>query len=221
VTGQNIVVSTTAALLVLLVIWVSLGLITGLIMGRRGNSWFGWAVIGCVLGPLVIPVALSTARRERDVQAITLVRGEEGAGQLRILVGIDGSVESQVAVRSVIVLLGDRIGSFTLAAVIDYDAVRPGWKGDDQQDAEAALADAERVADASLGGAAETVLLVGAPARALLEHAAATDADLLAIGSRGRGASTALLGSVATQLAAKAPVPVLIVGEHAAPATGP
>lgn len=206
--------STTAALFVVMIVWVIVGLITGLVMGRRGNSWFGWAVIGCVLGPLVIPVALSTARRERDVQPITLARGEEGTGRLRVVVGVDGSAESQAAVRSVIALLGDRIGSFTLAAVIDYDAARSGWKGDDQQEAEAALADAERVADSSLHGAAETVLLAGVPSRALLEHAATTDADLLAIGSRGRGASTALLGSVASQLAAKSSVPVLVVSEH-------
>lgn len=211
----------SSALLVVIAIWLVTGLVTGVAMGRRGHSWFGWTVIGCVLGPLVIPVALSSAGRPHEVRAIPVSRGEEGRGRLRVIVGIDGSAESLVAVRSAIDLLGDEIGTFTLAAVVGIDAVRPDWKGDDQQQAEAALADAAQVAGGALGRAAETVLLTGAPATALLRHVTATGADVLAVGSRGRGASRRLLGSVATQLAASAPVPVLVVGPQDGPESRP
>jgi nucleotide-binding universal stress UspA family protein len=55
-------------------------------------------------------------------------------------------------------------------------------------------------------------VLAGDPARELRERASRPDARLLAVGSRGRGASQgALLGSVAAALAATAPIPVLVV----------
>jgi nucleotide-binding universal stress UspA family protein len=204
----------TPALVVVLVLWVVTGLLTGIAMARRGHSWFGWTVIGCVLGPLVIPVALSSVGRLGDAPAIPVSPGEEGSGRLRVIVGIDGSAESLVAVQSSIALLDEEIGVLTLAAVVGVDAARPDGMGEDQQQAEMALAQAAKVAEGALGRATETVLLTGAPSRALLEHATATGADLLVIGSRGRGASRTLLGSVATQLAASAPVPVLVVGRQ-------
>lgn len=197
-----------------MIIWVVIGLVTGTVMGRRGHSWFGWTAIGCVLGPLVIPVAISTVGHAEDARAIRLSRGDPGPGRFRVLAGIDGSAESLLAVESAIALLGDRIGVLTLAAVIDFDAARAGWKGPDQQQAEAALEDAARVAGAALDRRSETVLLAGVPARALLEHATSIGVNVLAIGSRGRGASKAVLGSVATHLAAGAPVPVLVVGRQ-------
>ena len=212
--------SVTSALFIVFAIWVVIGLLTGIAMGRRGHSWFGWTVIGCVLGPLVIPVALSSAGRPHDAPAIRLAPGEAGSGSHQVIVGIDGSAESLAAVQSAIDLLGDDIGVFTLAAVVDIDTARPDGTGEDQRQAQAALAEAAQVAYEKLGRAAETILLTGAPAPALLGHATATGAELLAIGSRGRGASRRLLGSVATQLAANAPVPVLVVGRHDRPEAG-
>jgi nucleotide-binding universal stress UspA family protein len=214
-------VSITASLFVVMIVWVVTGLVTGIVMGRRGHSWFGWTAIGCVLGPLVIPVAISTVGHDQEMTAITITRGDAATGRFRVVVGIDGSAESLLAVKSAITLLGDRIGNLTLAAVIDFDAARSGWKGADQQEAEAALEAAARVAVAALDRAPETVLLAGVPARALLEHATSSRADVLAIGSRGRGASKALLGSVATSLAANAPVPVLVIGKQVGPDTHP
>jgi nucleotide-binding universal stress UspA family protein len=211
----------TTALFIVFAIWVVTGLLTGVAMGRRGHSWFGWTVIGCVLGPLVIPVALSSVGRPHDAPAIRLARGDVGSGRLRVIVGIDGSAESLVAMQSAIDLLGDEIGGFTLAAVVDIDAARPDGTGADQRHAQTALAEAAQVADEKLGRAAETILLTGAPAAVLVGHATATGANLLAIGSRGRGASRRLLGSVATQLAANAPVPVLVVGRQDRPEAGP
>jgi nucleotide-binding universal stress UspA family protein len=170
----------TSALAVVIAVWLVVGLLTGVAMGRRGHSWFGWTVIGCGLGPLVIPVALASVGRLGDTSATPVSPGEQGRGRLRVMVGVD--------------------------------AVRPDGKGEGQQQAKVALAEAADVARGASGRAAETVMLTGAPAGALLDHATATGADLLVIGSRGRGASRKLLGSVATQLAGSAAVPVLVVG---------
>jgi nucleotide-binding universal stress UspA family protein len=71
-------------------------------------------------------------------------------------------------------------------------------------------------------GAAPAVQLVeGAPARALMEMAERDGAELLVVGSRGRGSlRSAALGSVSRELAARAPCPVVIVpsGEGSAEA---
>ena len=62
---------------------------------------------------------------------------------------------------------------------------------------------------------AETVLLQGRPAEALSDYAELEGHTIMAIGSRGRGASKALLGSVASRLAQRSPTPVLVVPEAA------
>jgi nucleotide-binding universal stress UspA family protein len=59
-------------------------------------------------------------------------------------------------------------------------------------------------------------LLHGRAGPALLEHAAGGDYDLLVIGTRGAGASKALLGSTAVDIAESAKLPVLLMGSDGA-----
>ena len=62
------------------------------------------------------------------------------------------------------------------------------------------------------GVAFERVSRVGEPAQEIVQFAEEWKADLIAMGSRGQGALTAmLLGSVAQKVIATSPVPVLIV----------
>ena len=56
--------------------------------------------------------------------------------------------------------------------------------------------------------------MAGRPATTLDTIAAEDGYDLLVVGARGTGMSSVLLGSVATSLAARASVPVLIVGDQ-------
>ena len=63
--------------------------------------------------------------------------------------------------------------------------------------------------------APELQLMSGPPARTLDTIAAEDGYGLLVVGARGAGMSSVLLGSVATILAARASVPVLIVGDRA------
>ena len=62
--------------------------------------------------------------------------------------------------------------------------------------------------------APELQLMSGPPARTLDTIAAEDGYGLLVVGARGAGMSSVLLGSVATKLAARASVPVLIVGDR-------
>ena len=81
--------------------------------------------------------------------------------------------------------------------------------------------DAEEVMDAIRAGTSsardvETRLVEGSPAERLLEVAREEDADLLVVGSRGRGAlAGGLLGSVTRELTQTAECPVVIVPPNA------
>jgi len=204
--------SATGMLFIVILLWVTIGVATGIVMGRRGYSWFTWAALGAVLGPLVIPLALFDVQREPHAHAITLNQGQPGTGPIHVLVGIDGSPESTAALTSALTLLGDRLGALALAAVIDYDTAASAQQWEERDQAKVSLTDAATIAEESLHRSPETVLLAGPPAKALLDHATTTGVSLLAIGSRGHGATKALLGSVASHLAAANATPVLIVG---------
>jgi hypothetical protein len=52
--------SATTALALVMLIWSLIGVATGRIMDRRGHDRFTWWLLGTVLGPLVVPLALVT-----------------------------------------------------------------------------------------------------------------------------------------------------------------
>ncbi|MEX1173926.1 MAG: universal stress protein [Chloroflexota bacterium] len=61
------------------------------------------------------------------------------------------------------------------------------------------------------GLAVSTHVVIGRPATAIMERATEVDADLIVMGSRGRGAiATMVLGSTSAEVAAHAPCPVLV-----------
>ena len=184
-------------------------------MGRRGHAPFSWLVLGAVLGPLVVPLAFARAGQARALpRAAAAGRWQ---GPVDVLVGVDGSPESIAAATLVAGLLGDRVGRFTLAAVVDFDTALGGDRGPAHRSARAELAQAANDVAASVPHDADTVMLAGTPAEALVAHAADARYDVLAVGCRGRGASKLVMGSVATRLSRGAPVPVLIVTDNPVP----
>lgn len=87
--------------------------------------------------------------------------------------------------------------------------------------AERAAAEAEEAFDSLepdiTAANADREVRLGQPAAVLAEYAAEQDAEIIVVGSRGRGAwSSAVLGSVSSDLARVAPCPVMIVPDHAA-----
>ena len=77
-----------------------------------------------------------------------------------------------------------------------------------------ALETAQRTLEDAGDRHVDSVVLLGEPARAIMDEAVNWDADLLVVGHRGRGAfATTLLGSTSTALAEHAPCPVLVVRE--------
>jgi nucleotide-binding universal stress UspA family protein len=205
-------VSATAALLVVVLVWLAIGVVASLVMARRGHAPFTWGALGAALGPLVIPLALGSVRRERAPTDVALRQPVGGAGPVDVLVGIDGSAEARRALRAVVELLGPRLGRLTLATVVDFDTAESAQHGAERRRAEQHLEEAALDARA-IGGdrVPGELLLAGRPATALVRHARENGYGLLAIGCRGHGASKLAFGSVASQLARAAEVPVFLV----------
>ena len=139
----------------------------------------------------------------------------------RIVVGTDGSAQAAKAVAWAAGLAAALKAELLLVHVFEIDpATLPGGyvvlPPEDlarlRQDAQARLdglwSDAARTA----GARCRTMLLDGSAAGALMDMAAREQADLIVVGSRGRGGfAELLLGSVGHHLTQHAVVPVVIV----------
>lgn len=139
----------------------------------------------------------------------------------RIVVGIDGSPESVQALRWALAEAKLRGAALCVVHTWAYPYIAAGPGLDPGLDADM-IDNAETVAkelvrgelddlgDKTVGVDIECVIVEGAAAPALLD--AAEGADLLVVGSRGRGGFTGLLlGSVSQQCAHHASCPVVIV----------
>jgi nucleotide-binding universal stress UspA family protein len=203
----GLVLTTTEVLLIGLAVWLTVGITLAVLMGRRGHSPFEWFLIGAVLGPIALPLAwgrISSEPAALNREIVDAVPGL-GTGPIDVLVGIDGSPESETALRTAVEILGARIGRLTLAGVTEFDYGNPQVEADTKRALETLRGMAASVTVAHLG----ITILSGKPAEALPEYALRDGYQLLVVGRRGRGASKAILGSTASQLAS-APIPVLV-----------
>ena len=197
----------TEVLLIWLAVTLSIGITLAVLMGRRGHSTFEWFLLGTILGPIALPLAWGRIGSEpaapnREVVDAAPARG---AGPVDVLVGIDGSAESETALRTAVEILGPRIGRLTLAGVTEFDYGSQQAQADTKRALEGLRAMA---ASAKVSGPG-IVVLSGRPADALPEYVLRESYQLLVVGRRGRGASKAILGSTAAQLAS-APIAVLV-----------
>ncbi|MFB4309331.1 universal stress protein [Actinomadura sp. GTD37] len=134
-----------------------------------------------------------------------------------VVVGYDGSRQSEAAVRWAAEAARLRGVPLTVVHAWEmFSAVGPMAipVADLRAAAEEVVAEGARHArDVAAGVDAHAVLGRGGPTTALIE--AAAGAELLVVGSRGRGGFTDLvLGSTGVELAAHGPCPVVVVREH-------
>jgi nucleotide-binding universal stress UspA family protein len=222
------VVSFTVFLSSLMAIFACIGVVLAVAMGRLGHSAFSWGLLGLVLGPIALILALITVKNGRPWSRL-VAGGVAGKGPVDVLVGIDGSPESRAATTTVLELIGNRVGRLTLVAVTAIDTSVSGrheqarlqheldWQAQRVQAwLQARLADQLQAGEADKLVTPKLMLRSGQPAVELERIAAEDGYGLLVVGARGAGLSRALLGSVATRLAAGAKVPVLVVSDHAA-----
>jgi nucleotide-binding universal stress UspA family protein len=221
-------VSYTAFLSLLMATFVCIGFVLAIVMGRLGRSPFAWGLLGLLLGPIALLLALVEVRSERPWWTRLVASGDPGSGPVDVLVGIDGSPESAAATTAALELLGDRVGRLTLVAVTEVDDSTAGHqerarlRDELERQAEAVgawLQERDATGQTQQKVIPELQLLSGPPARTLDTIAAEDGYGLLVVGARGAGMSSVLLGSVATRLAARASVPVLIIGDRCSWAT--
>jgi nucleotide-binding universal stress UspA family protein len=192
------------------VAWVALGLVVGWVMGRRGFEPYTWTLLGVVLGPIAVVIAVAWLVRPPSWEPQLLRAGDvdRRAGTIDVLVAWDGSPEARAALRAVESLVADRVGRLTFTRVVAIDAP--------PDVVHAAEAELEAACEASdVGRSPSTVLLRGQPAVALKEYAHRLGYDVLALGTRGVGRSHALLGSVASALVRGAGLPVVMASADA------
>ncbi len=150
-------------------------------------------------------VATSSSRSRRPAVRCA---GRVGV-PVKTLVGYDGSEPAQRAL-SVAAELARRSGDVDVGVV--HVLAPPGEQGvDHEAEQDALLAEARKLVG-ERGRSAATLRRRGNPARELIDAARKIEADLVVLGSRGRGAlSSAVLGSVSSEVAAAAGCPVVVV----------
>ncbi len=156
--------------------------------------------------------------REAETPGAASLLGEG----MRTLVAYDGSDSAKRALELAAQVFGPA-GSIAIAHVVQ-PLGEPDFAGSpevEDPEQEELLAEA-RAAVARTGTPAVTLRRRGDPAAELIAAGAELDADLIVVGSRGRGAvASALLGSVSAALAGGAHSPVLVVGPSATFGHGP
>ena len=195
----------------LIVAWIVVGLVSGLWMARHGHDPL-WTLIAVVLGPLFVPIAMERVQHRPEVARFgskgAPPQRSEGRTDLRVLVGLDGSVESERGLATALRLFGPHCGLLVLAEVVHFEAVEAASSADVDA-AERHLS--ELASGVEIAGVIHTEVLAGAPGPTLRGFAERQDMDLLVVGRRGQGLSKRLLGSVSTDVIQNSSVPVLVI----------
>lgn len=199
------VVSAVLFPVLVLIIWVTLGLTAVVFLGRHGRRSSAWYVIGIVLGPILLPIALELAGRHGTLIVASAADGPRP--RLTALAAVDGSRESDDAIADAARVLATEHARFVLLTVLDPDVAENDHGA--RQAAEELLESRAALLPAACLPAVHEVAS-GEPARVILERAAADAVDLVVMGRRGRGLSQMILGSVADQVVRRSPRPVLL-----------
>jgi nucleotide-binding universal stress UspA family protein len=177
-----------AVLIWFVLAWVAVGAIAVTLMRRRGHDTFSWAVIFLFLGPIAVPIAISSERHHPPEPPRPLPPGD-----LDLLVLHDGTPDARAALESALGLVGTRLTSVTLAAAVDLEASSTVRGRETQREARERLdALASDVAALTTAPVA-TVILFGEPGTALQHFAVENEFELIVAGSR--AANRSLAGS--------------------------
>ena len=185
--------------------WAAIGGVAVAVMRRRGHDWFAWAVPFLFLGPLAIPLAVS-ADRHRPTDPVRPLP----PGGLDVLLCHDGSADADTALGAALNLIGERMTSLTLAAVVDLEASTTPRGREAQREAQDRLDTIAGDLATSITAPVATVILCGDPAHALQRFAVEQGYELI-VTSSGVGGRRHL-GSyrLARKLDARRSVSVLI-----------
>lgn len=183
--------------------WVALGAIAVTLMRRRGHDTFSWAILFLVLGPIAVPIAISSERHHPAEPPRPLPPGE-----LDLLVFYDGTPDAHAALTAALGLVGARLTSVTLAAVVDLEAASTVRGRETQREAQEHLDAVERVVSTLTTAPVATVILFGEPVTALQHFAVEKEFELIVAGSH--AANGHFAGSSVAGHQSRRTVPVLV-----------
>jgi len=192
-----------------------------LVVGSRGHSTVAGVLLGSVSSKCAhhsrAPVVIVPPRHGRELD-------RDGEETVRIVVGVDGSVGSRLALKWAVdeaALRGARVEAVAIWRAIEANdemnvelAMFPSLRRRDRSLAETTKERLEEVISELARESApvdiDPLVFEGSPAEVLCERAAGS--ELLVVGSRGHGAVAGLLlGSVSAECAHRSPRPVVIV----------
>ncbi|PZF94745.1 universal stress protein [Micromonospora deserti] len=198
--------------IVVALLWLAVGVGTAAVfVTRGGHRSLLWYLVGGLLGPLFVPIALERGRartRRVDVRGRPQAAAAPSGTGLKVLVGLDGSADSDRALRAVARALTGTASELVLVTVTSPDLV--GADADREHDR------ARRMLDQLVSHLPDglppptTEVVTGHPVDALLAVADDRDVDLLVVGRAGHGLGERLLGSVAEGLAERSTRAVLL-----------
>jgi nucleotide-binding universal stress UspA family protein len=186
-----------------LAVWLLGGLAGYYYLYRHGHPSGVWLLGGLILGPFSLLVFIDRVERTSHV---LVERPAVDASGTKLVVGMDGSPDSEHALAVATTVMGDRRCCLVLCEVVDYDTeIDPSGAG-----VSAATDRLEEVAKTLTDHNVTVEVVAGRPVQALAEVAERHDADMVVVGTRGRGVSRRLLGSVAEGLLAQSRRPVMV-----------
>lgn len=150
---------------------------------------------------------------------MTIGRKRDVSTYHHILVALDGSADSQTALRHAVMLARDQNAKLTLLSVVPHQPtpVGPGVAPPPETDESHAEIIREALREVPNDIGVTTRLERGEIAMTILKVVAEDQYDLLVMGSHGHGrVHRALLGSVSEKVLHRADVPVLMLRAHCA-----
>jgi len=186
-----------------LAVWLLGGLAGYYYLYRHGHPSGVWLLGSLILGPFSLLVFIDRVERTSHV---LVERPAVDASGTKVVVGMDGSPDSEHALAVATTVMGDRRCCLVLCEVVDYDTeIDPSGAGVSE-----ATDRLEEVAKTLTDHNVTVEVVAGRPVQALAEVAERHDADMVVVGTRGRGVSRRLLGSVAEGLLAQSRRPVMV-----------
>jgi nucleotide-binding universal stress UspA family protein len=171
------------------------------VAGARGLGSLGKLVLGSV-----------SLRLAADAPCPSVIVPDSG-GTLDggpIICAVDESGHSRRAVATA-AMLAERLDTKLLLAHVEEDDTSSSSRGEELL--------ARLVVESGLGTSVERLVLRGEPAEAIVNAGEAQRAEMIVIGSRGRGAlASAVLGSVSSAVATRSTCPVTVVRDRSTPA---
>ncbi|GAB3852094.1 hypothetical protein GCM10029963_41030 [Micromonospora andamanensis] len=191
------------------VLWLTVGLGTAAVfVTRGGHRNLLWYLVGALLGPLFVPIAVERGRARPQLVDVRHRPSDPVGTGLRVLVGVDGSAHADRALRAIARTLTGSTSELVLVTVTSPDLSDAESRREHER--------ARRMIDERATWLPEglprptTAIVTGHPVDALLAIADDRDVDLLVVGRHGHGIGDRLLGSVAEGLTQRSARAVLL-----------